>query len=109
MADDPDIIRARLSRRAYLGRRALITPPEDRARMDRMIQFICHALQLVAWVRQRTVKAKHQRKAAEVAALYRRIVEQARVAGLHISDNDNWKKRPLHNVSSRLGSGEIDQ
>jgi len=92
MTDDPDTLRThldRLTELADLAHQALITPPEDRARMEHAIQLICRALQTVAWVRQRTGNAEHQREAAEVEALCRWIVEQARAAGLRIRDDDN--------------------
>jgi hypothetical protein len=68
MTDDPDTLRThldRLTELADLAHRALITPPEDRARMERAIQLICRALQTVAWVRQRTGPADRERGAPE--------------------------------------------
>jgi hypothetical protein len=89
MIDDPATMRARLDRLSYLAHRTLTTPPENRARVERTIQLVCRALQLVAWVRQRTGNAEHAEEAAQIAALCRRIVEQARAAGLRIGDKDS--------------------
>jgi hypothetical protein len=91
MTTDRDILCAYLDRVADLAHLALITPPEDRARMECTIQFVCQALQTVAWVHQRTRNAEHQREAAEVAALCQRIVEQARAAGLRIMHDDSYR------------------
>jgi hypothetical protein len=91
MTTDRDILCAYLDRVADLAHLALITPPEDRARMECTIQFVCQALQTVAWVHQRTGNAEHQREAAEVAALCQRIVEQARAAGLRIMHDDSYR------------------
>ena len=88
MEDDLDATRARLDRLAYLTYRALSTQPEDRARMERTIQLVCRSLQTAAWAHERIGTAKHQREAAEVAALHRWIIEQAQSAGLRITDDD---------------------
>jgi hypothetical protein len=59
--------------------------------MESTIQLICSSLQTAAWVHERIGTAKHQREAAEVAALRRWIIEQARAAGLRIMDDDtSW-------------------
>jgi hypothetical protein len=76
----------RLAELANLTRQAL---SEDCARVERTIQLVCRALQVVAWVRQRTGNAEHTKEAAGVAALHRRIVEQARAAWLHIPDTNS--------------------
>jgi hypothetical protein len=89
MTTDRDVLSAYLDRVADLAHLALITPPEDRAHIECTIQFVCQALQAIAWARQQTGNAEYQREAAEVAALCRRIVEQTRAAGLRITDNDN--------------------
>jgi len=64
---------------------------EDRTRMERTIQLVSWALQAVARARRWSGDAARQSEAAEVAALCRRIVEDARRAGLRIVDNDNWE------------------
>ena len=70
-------------------------PPEDRARVERSIQLVSQALQMIAWARQQSWDEARQKEAAEVAALCRRIVEVARAAGLRIEDNYNVRKRPF--------------
>ena len=77
-------MRARLDRLADLAHLALITPSEDPARLERTLQLVCRALQVIAWARQHTGNAKHQREAAEAVALCRRIDEQAWEMGLRI-------------------------
>jgi hypothetical protein len=92
MADAPDTLRARLDRLAALvelTRRS--RSEEDRARMERTIQLVSWALQTVARARLRNGDTARQRKAAEVEALCRLIVAEARAAGLRIGDNDNWQ------------------
>jgi hypothetical protein len=82
--DDPDTMRAP-GHAGFSG--ALITPPEDRARPESTIQLVCRSLQAFAWAHQRTGTAEHQREAAEAEALRRWIVEEARAAGLRITDD----------------------
>ena len=81
MADDPDILRARLNKLAELTGPALVALPEDRARMERSIQLVSRALRMVAQVRHQTGNVARQREAVEVAVLCRRIVEAARAEG----------------------------
>jgi hypothetical protein len=81
MADDPDILRARLNKLAELTDPALVALPEDRARMERSIQLVSRALRMVAQVRHQTGNVARQREAVEVAVLCRRIVEAARAEG----------------------------
>jgi imidazolonepropionase-like amidohydrolase len=91
MADEPDTLRARLERLAALVELARQSrSEEDRARMERTIQLVSWALQAVARARQWSDDAACQSEAAEVEALCRRIVQEARAAGLRIGDNDNW-------------------
>ena len=49
------------------------------------------ALQEIARFWQQTGTRTCQSEAAEVAALGRRIVEDARKVGVRIGDNDNWQ------------------
>jgi hypothetical protein len=95
MTTDRDTLRAYLDRVADLAHLALIAPPEDRARVERSIQLVSQALQMIAWARQHSLDEAHQKEAAEVAALCRRIVEVARAAGLRIEDNYSVRKRPF--------------
>jgi len=91
MADDPDTTRARLDRLANLVELARWSQSdEDRARMEHTIQLVSWALQAVARARQWSGDAARQSEAAEVEALCRMIVQEARAAGLRIGDNDNW-------------------
>jgi hypothetical protein len=89
MADDPGTLRARLAKLAKLVELARLSQSEDRARMEHTIRLVGWALQTVAWVRLRNGTAEHQREAAEIMVLCRRIVGEARAAELHIGDKDN--------------------
>ena len=92
MADAPDTLRARLDRLAALVELARLSQSaEDRARMERTIQLVSWALQTVARARRRQGDTARQCEAAEVEALCRLIVAEARAAGLRIGDNDNWR------------------
>jgi hypothetical protein len=87
MADNSDIIRSRLDWLAELVKLTRLSQSEeDRAHVERSIQLVCQAFQAVARGRQQTGN-----EAAEIAALCRRIVEEAREAGLRIGDNDNLR------------------
>jgi hypothetical protein len=57
--------------------------------MERSIQLVSWALQEVARARRWQGDTARQCEAAEVEALCRRIVAEARSAGLRIGDNDN--------------------
>jgi hypothetical protein len=89
MADNHDDLHARLRKLADLVELARLSQVEDRARMERSIRLIIRALQLVAQFRQKTQRGEAQREAEDAFALCRRIAEQARAAGLRVSDNDN--------------------
>ena len=91
MTDDLDTLRARLDKLAALVEQTQLSQAKDRARIELSIQLVCRALQEIARFWQQTGTQTCQSKAAEVAALYRRIVEDARRAGLRIGDNDNWE------------------
>jgi hypothetical protein len=95
MTEKPSTLRAHLDRLSELTDLALSAPPEDRARVERSIQLVSQALQMIAWARQHSLDEAHQKEAAEVAALCRRIVEVARAAGLRIEDNYSVRKRPF--------------
>jgi len=91
MTDDPGTLRTRLDKLAALVELARLSrSEEDRARMERTIQLVSWALQAVARARRRQGDAVQQCEATEVEALCRRIVAEARAAGLRIGDNDNW-------------------
>ena len=91
MTDEPNTLRARLDKLAALVKLARLSrSEEDRARMERSIQLVSWALQEVARARRRQGDTARQCEAAEVEALCRRIVAEARAAGLRIGDNDNW-------------------
>ena len=89
MTDDPDALRIRLDRLDELVKSARFSQGDDHARMERSIQLVIRALQLVAQSRQQTGNVVRQSEVAEVAAHCRRIVEAARREGLRIGDNDN--------------------
>jgi Xaa-Pro aminopeptidase len=92
MTEDPGTLRARLDKLAALVELARLSrSEEDRARMERSIQLVSWALQAVARARRRQGDLTRQCEAAEVEALCRRIVAEARAAGLRIGDNDNWQ------------------
>jgi hypothetical protein len=91
MTDDPGTLRARLDRlTALVELTQLSRSEEDRARMERSIQLVSWTLQAVARARRQRGDLALQCEAAEVEALCRRIVVEARAAGLRIGDNDNW-------------------
>jgi Xaa-Pro aminopeptidase len=91
MTDDPGTLRARLYKLAALVELARLSrSEEDRARMERSIQLVSWALQAVARARRQRGDPALQCEAVEVEALCRRIVAEARAAGLRIGDNDNW-------------------
>jgi len=89
--DDLDTLRARLDKLAALVELAQPIQAKDRARIELSIQLVCRALQEIARFWQQTGTQTCQSEAAEVVALGRRIVEDARRAGLRIGDNDNWQ------------------
>ena len=91
MTNDLDTLRTRLDKLAALVELAQPSQAKDRARIELSIQLVCHALQEIARFWQQTGTQTCQSEAAEVAALGRRIVEDARRAGLRIGDNDNWE------------------
>ena len=92
MTEDPGTLRARLDKLAALVELARLSrSEEDRARMERSIQLVSWALQTVARARRRQGDTALQCEAVEVEALCRRIVTEARAAGLRIGDNDNWE------------------
>jgi hypothetical protein len=91
MTNDLDTLRARLDKLAALVELAQPIQAKDHARIERSIQLVCRALQEIARFWQQTGTQTCQSEAAEVAVLCRRIVEDARRAGLRIGDNDNWQ------------------
>ena len=91
MTEDPGTLRARLDKLAALVELARLGRSEDRARMERTIQLVIWALQAVARARRWQGDTARQCEAAEVEALCRRIVAEARAAGLRIGENDNWR------------------
>jgi hypothetical protein len=54
--------------------------------MERTIQLVCEVLRIAARAHQLT---SDEPRLSEVAALCRRIVQEARAAGVRIGDNDN--------------------
>jgi hypothetical protein len=88
MTNDLDTLRARLDKLAAL---AEPSQAKDRARIELSIQLVCRALQETARFWQQTGTQTCRSEAAEIAALCRRIVEDARRAGLRIGGNDNWE------------------
>jgi hypothetical protein len=81
--------RLRLDRLDDLVKLAPFSQGDDHARIERSIQLVIRALQLVAQSRQQTGNVVRQSEVAEVAAQCRWIVEAARREGLRIGDNDN--------------------
>jgi hypothetical protein len=92
MTDDLDTPRARLDKLAALVEQTQLSQAKDRARIERSIQLVCRALQEIARFWEQTGNQTCQSEVAEeVAALCRRIVEEARRAGVRVGDNDNWE------------------
>ena len=92
MTDDLDTLHARLDKLAALVELAQLNQAKDHARIERSIQLVCCALQEIARFWRQTGNQTCQSEAAEeVAALCRRIVEDARRAGVRVGDNDNWE------------------
>jgi len=91
MTDDLDTLRARLDKLAALVEQMQPSQAKDRARIERSIQLVCRALQEIARFWQQTGNQTCQSEAAEIMALCRRIVEDARRAGVRVGDNDNWE------------------
>jgi hypothetical protein len=91
MTNDLDTLRARLDKLAALVELAQPSQAKDRARIELSIQLVCRALQEIARFWQQTGTQTCQSEAAEIMALCRRIVEDARRAGVRIGDNDNWR------------------
>ena len=89
MTTDLDTLHARLDKLAALVELAQPSQAKDRARIELSIQLVCRALQEIARFWQQTGTRTCQSEVAEVAVLCRRIVEDARRAGLRIGDNDN--------------------
>src|SRR4051812_50131150 len=96
MTEDPGTLRARLDKLAALVELARLSrSEEDRARMERSIQLVSWALQAVARARQWSDDAACQSEAAEVEALCRRIVQEARAAGGGLGGKHNRGEGPL--------------
>jgi hypothetical protein len=91
MTDDLDTLHARLDKLAALVELAQLNQAKDHARIERSIQLVCCALQEMARFWRQTGTQTCQSEAAEIMALGRRIVEDARRAGLRIVDNNNWE------------------
>ena len=92
MTTDLDTLHARLDKLAALVELAQLNQAKDHARIERSIQLVCRALQEIARFWQQTGTQTCQSEAVEeVAALCRRIVEEARRAGVRVGDNDNWE------------------
>jgi hypothetical protein len=89
MTDDLDTLHARLDKLAALVELAQLNQAKDHARIERSIQLVCCALQEMARFWRQTGTQTCQSEAAEIMALCRRIVEDARRAGVRIGDNDN--------------------
>ncbi|EWY39300.1 hypothetical protein N825_07965 [Skermanella stibiiresistens SB22] len=91
MIDDRGTLRARLDKLAALVDLARLSrSEEDRARVERSIHLVSWAFQAVARARRLDGDKTRQCEAAEIEATCRRIVAEARAAGLRISDNDRW-------------------
>ena len=87
MVDDLDAAYNRLDRLAALVQLTLNSPIENRVHVENTLQLICRALQTAAWGHQQIGSAGHQKHAAEIMALRQWILEQARAAGLRITDS----------------------
>jgi hypothetical protein len=86
MTDDTDALLTHLESLVTLAETAWWSQAEDHVRMERTIQLVCEALRIAARAHQLT---SDEPRLSEVAALCRRIVAEARAAGLRIGDNDN--------------------
>ena len=92
MVDEPATLYARLNKLVELVELARLSQSEeDRARMERTIQLVSRELETAAWTHHRIGATEQQRQASEIAALRRRMVEEARAVGLCISNNDTFQ------------------
>jgi hypothetical protein len=100
MKDETDFIRNQLERLADLAHVALITPTKNSDRLERTLQLVCQSIEALAWARQHSGYAEHQREADEAVALCQRIVEQAQAVGLSIMTELIPKQLPPHKAAS---------
>jgi hypothetical protein len=85
MTDDLDTLHARLDKLAALVELAQLNQAKDHVRIERSIQLVCCALQEIARFWRQTGNQTCQSEAAEIMALCRRIVEDARRAGVRMA------------------------
>ncbi len=102
MTDETNFIRDRLDRLADLAHLALITLSKDPGRLERTLQLVCQAVEVLAWARQHSGHAERQREADEAVALCQRIVEQAQAVGLFIVTDRIRTQPPFHTEGQRL-------
>jgi hypothetical protein len=88
MTDDIDTLLTHLESLVTLTETTWWSQAEDHVRMERTIQLVCEALRRAGRAHQLT---SDDLRLSEVTALCRRIVAEARAAGLRIGDNDNWQ------------------
>jgi hypothetical protein len=84
MTDDPNTRRGRLDRLTALAELAQHAEPEDRARLERTIQFVSIARQAVAQALEQKERAKRLAEENEAAAVFRRNEQVILLAELRL-------------------------
>jgi hypothetical protein len=88
VVDDPDTLRAHLDRLIELARHA---QPEDRARLERLIELVSRAHQEVARTRQAAERARRLREEADANLVHQQSDLIALLAELRIMQNRSPK------------------
>ena len=88
VVDDPDTLRAHLDRLIELARHA---QPEDRARLERLIELVSRAHQEVARTRQAAERARRLREEADANLVHQQSDLMALLAELRIMRNRSPK------------------
>jgi hypothetical protein len=84
VVDDPDTLRAHLDRLIELARH---TQPEDRARLERLIELVSRAHQEVARTRQAAERARRLREEADANLVHQQSDLITLLAELRIMQN----------------------
>jgi hypothetical protein len=87
MTDNLTLLRACQGRVIDLVELAGLAAPEDRALLERKIQFIRLAFQEIVWVRQQIDTDTHLEETAEMISLCWQIREMLQLAEVHITHN----------------------
>jgi hypothetical protein len=88
VVDDPDTLRPHLDRLIELARHA---QPEDRARLERLIELVSRAHQEVARTRQAAERARRLREEADANLVHQQSDLIALLAELRIMQNRSPK------------------